>query len=179
MTRVSKEEIETNIPLCFNKFRNTTSVLDCTEVKVQKPKCLKCRIKLYSHYKGDFTVKFLREVTSAGILVHYSKYFCGRASGKCIFQHNNILQYLESGRNAVTVDKGFLVDDECMNKRIKLIRPPFAKSNQQMPESDAIVNREIACARVHIERMNACIKEFNILTNKIPSHFMHSIYDIL
>lgn len=40
LTRVSKEEIEQNIPKCFRKFQNTTSVLDCTEVKVQKPKCL-------------------------------------------------------------------------------------------------------------------------------------------
>ena len=73
LTRVSKEEIERNISLCFKKFRDTTSVLDCTEVKVQKPKCLKCRIKLYSHYKGDLTVKFLTEVTPAGIIVHVSK----------------------------------------------------------------------------------------------------------
>ena len=65
-----------------------------------------------------------------------------------------------------------------MNKRIKFIRPPFAKSDQQMPESDAIRNREIACARVHIERMNARIKEFKILTNKVPRYFMHNIDDI-
>ena len=76
------------------------------------------------------------------------------------------------------VDKGLLVDDECMNKRIKLIRPPFAKSNQQKPKIDAILNREIAYARVHIEIMNARIKEFKIFTNKIPWHFMHSIDDI-
>ena len=76
------------------------------------------------------------------------------------------------------VDKGFLINDERMNKRIKLIRPPFAKSNQQMPESDAIRNREIACARVHIERMNARIKEFKILTNKVSWYFMHNIDDI-
>ena len=61
LIRVSKEEIERNIPLRIDKFRNITSIVDCTEVKVKKPKCLKCRIKLYSHYKGDFTVKFLTE----------------------------------------------------------------------------------------------------------------------
>lgn len=116
LTRVSKEEIERNIPKCFDKYRDTTSVLDCTEVKVQKPKCLKCRIKLYSHYKGDLTVKFLTEVTPAGIIVHVSKSSGGRASDKCIFEHSDILQHLESGRDAVMVDKGFLIDDECMNK---------------------------------------------------------------
>ena len=58
------------------------------------------------------------------------------------------------------IDKAFLINDECMIKKIKLIRPSFAKSNQQMPESDAIRNSsEIASARVHIERMSARMKE--------------------
>ena len=107
LTRVSEEVIERNIPLCFKKFRDTTSVLDCTEVKVQKPKCLKCRIKLYSHYKGDLTVKFLTEVTPAGIIVLVSKSYGGRASDKCIFQHSNILQYWKVAGMLLWLTKGF------------------------------------------------------------------------
>ena len=63
VSRVSKEEIMRNMPKCFDKFCATTSVLDCTEVKI--PKCLKC-VKFYSHYKGGLTVKFMTEVTPAG-----------------------------------------------------------------------------------------------------------------
>ena len=76
LLRISKEEIQRNMPKCFDKFQTMTSVLDCTEIKVQKPKCLKLRIKLYSPYKGDLTIKFLTEVT-AGMLVHVSKSFGG------------------------------------------------------------------------------------------------------
>ena len=100
---ISKEEIQRNMPKCFDKFQTTTSVLDCTEIKIQKPKCLKCRIKLYSHYKGDLTIKFLTEVTPAGMLVHVSKSFGGRVSDKCIFNHSNILQHLEATRDSVMV----------------------------------------------------------------------------
>lgn len=112
---------------------------------------------MYSHYKGDLTIKFLTKVTPAGILVHVSKSFGGRASDKCIFNHSNILQSLEGSRDAVMVDKGFLIDDECMNKRIKLIRRPFAKKNKQMPD--------------------ARIKEFKILNNKIHWNFIHYVDD--
>lgn len=168
ISRVSKEEIEQNMPKCFDKFRATTSVSDCTEIKIQKPKCLKCRIKFYSHYKEDLTVKFMTEVTPACIIVCVSESFGGRASDKTIFNHSGILQNLESTRDAVMVDRGFLIDEECMQRRIQLIRPPFLKNQQQLSEEEALQNREIACARVHIERMNQRIKQFKILNNKFP-----------
>jgi len=65
------------------------------------------------------------------------------------------------------VDKKFLIDDECMQRKIKLIRSPFWK-NQQLSEEKTLLNKEIACARVHIKRMNQRIKQFQILNNKIP-----------
>lgn len=164
------------MPKCFDKFRATTSVLDCTEIKIQKPKCLKCRIKFYSHYKGDLTVKFMTEVTPAGMIVCVSESFGGRASDKTIFNHTEILQTLET-RDAVMVDRGFLIDEECMQRKIQLIRPPFLK-NQQLSEEEALQNREIACARVHVERMNQRIKQFQILNNKFPWFVINHIDDI-
>jgi len=34
-----------------------TVILDCTETAVEQSKCLNCRIRIYSHYKGNYTVK--------------------------------------------------------------------------------------------------------------------------
>ena len=175
---VSKEEIQRNMPRCFEKFKATTSVLDCTEIKIQKPKCLKCQIKFYSHYKGDLTVKFMTEVTPAGFITFVSESFGGRASDKAIFCYSGILQRLESTRDAVMVDRGFLIDDECMQREIRLIRPPFMKNREQLTEKEALENREIASARVHIERMNQRIKQFQILNNKFPWHMINYIDDI-
>lgn len=178
LLRISKEEILQNMPKCFKKYQDTTSVLDCTEIKIQQPKCLKCCIKFYSHYKGGLTVKFMTEVTPGGIIVGLSEAFGGRASDKTIFNQTNTLQHLESTRDAVMVDKGFLIDDECAEKRIKLIRPPFLKQQAQLSEHDSIENKDIACARVHIERMNQRIKSFQLLNNKVPWYFVNYIDDI-
>lgn len=178
LVRVPKEEIQQNLPKCFKDFSSTTSVLDCTEIKIQKPKCLKCRIKFYSHYKGDLTVKFMTEVTPAGIITVVSESFGGRASDKCIFNHTQILNDLESTRDSVMVDKGFLIEGECEDKRINLIRPPFVRNQKQLPEDEANINRKIASARVHIERMNQRIKQFNILNNKLPWHLINYVDDI-
>ena len=46
------DEMIESLPTCFKKYSNTRVVLDCTEIPVEKPGCLKCRLKLYSHYKG-------------------------------------------------------------------------------------------------------------------------------
>ena len=164
VSRVSKEDIMRNMPKCFDKFRATTTVLDCTEIMIQQPKCLKCRVKFYSHYKGGLTVKFMTEVTPAGLIVSVSESFGGRASDKTIFNHSGILQHLESKRDAVMVDKGFLIDDECMQKKIQLIRPPFMRNKKQLTEVEALENREIACSRVHIERVNQRISNFKFWT---------------
>ena len=89
-----------------------------------------------------------------------------------------MLPLLESTRDAIMVDKGFLVNDECAERRIKLIRPPFLRSQKQLPEKESIENKDIACARVHIERMNQRIKQFDILNHKLHWYFANYIDDI-
>lgn len=42
----SKEDILMNMPLCFAKFKDTRIVLDCAEIPVEKPACLKCRLSI-------------------------------------------------------------------------------------------------------------------------------------
>ncbi|KAJ8972013.1 hypothetical protein NQ317_000659 [Molorchus minor] len=69
----SKEEILSNLPKCFNNYSNVRIVLDCTEISVQKPKCLCCRVKTYSHYKSGQTLKFLVGVSPAGLITFVSR----------------------------------------------------------------------------------------------------------
>ena len=120
----------------------------------------------------------MTEVTPAGLITFFSESFGGRSSDKSIFSYSGILQRLESTRDAVMVDRGFIADDECMQREIKLIRPPFMKNREQLTNQEALKNREIASAGIHIERMNQRIKQFNILNNKFPWHMINNIDDI-
>lgn len=122
---LTKEEIQKNLPLCFKNFKNTRVILDCTEISVQKSKCLKCRILSYSHYKGTNTVKFLIGVAPSGLITFISKAFGGRASDKAIFVNSGLLQLLDPHEDAIMVGKGFLIENECLQNNIKLIRPPL------------------------------------------------------
>ena len=61
------------------------------------------------------------------------------------------------------VDRGFLIEDECAKKNIKLHRPPFAESLGQMSIENCTRPRNIASARVHVERVMERLKNFKIL----------------
>ncbi|XP_023235888.1 uncharacterized protein LOC111635224 [Centruroides sculpturatus] len=63
----SKEEIMKNLPLCFQKYRKVCLILDCTEVLVEKPKYISCRILTYFHYYGKHTVKVLVGIVPSGL----------------------------------------------------------------------------------------------------------------
>lgn len=66
---LTKEEIKLSLPKCFRSFSNTRNVLDCTEIKVDKSNCLKCKILTYSHYKGQHSIKYLIVITPSGLIL--------------------------------------------------------------------------------------------------------------
>lgn len=171
-------EIQKNMPKCFENFQNVRVVLDCTEVLVQKPKCLCCRIRFYSQYKSNNTVKFMTGVSPAGIITYISKPYGGRASDKTIFEQSDLILKLEGSRDAIMVDKGFLIDDICQNFKVKLIRPPFLRGKKQLNADEALLNAKISAARVHIERTNQRIKIFKILGGKMQWSLVKKVEDI-
>lgn len=163
-----KEEIVNKLPSCFAKYPSTRIILDCTETPVNKPKCLRCRILLYSHYKGRETIKLLIGIAPSGLITYVSKAYGGRASDKSIFLGSNILDRLIPTKDSIMVDKGFLIENECAERFISLIRPPFKRKNKQMSASDANETKSIAAARIHVERAIQRIKIFKIMSGPIP-----------
>ena len=117
-------------------------------------------------------------VTPGGVINFVSETFGVRASDSNIFKKSNIIKNYEATRDSVLVDKGFLIDEDCAYNYVKLIRLPFLKDKKQFSEQEALVNKEIAAARVHVEHMNARIKTMQILNNKLEWHFVKHIDDI-
>lgn len=173
-----KEEILKNMPKYFEKFKATRIVLDATEIKVQKLKCLKCRIMSYSNYKCCHTMKFLIGITPSGLISCVSKGYGGRASYKSIFNSEKIIDKLDPF-DAIMVDKGILIEVECNERLVKLIRPPFLQKKKQLTENDAMIMADIARARVHVERAIQRLKMFKIFNNQIDWFMIPYIEDIM
>lgn len=172
----TKNEILCNLPKCFKNFESTRIIIDCIEIPIMKPKSLSASIITYSNYKSTYTAKFMTCVTPAGIISFISQGYGGRASDKFIFENSNVIDLLEEN-DAIMADKGFLIDSLCAKKHVKLFRPPFLRGKQQLTQTEALLNKSIASARVHIERVNQRIKIFNIFS-KFPSSLLSKIDEI-
>jgi len=90
----------------------------------------------------------------------------GRASDSFITRDSGILEKLEFS-DAVMVDKGFLIEEDCDDFGIHLIRPPFLSQQKYLTKGQAMENELIAKARVHVERAIQRIKLYNILKHRM------------
>lgn len=174
----SKEEILLSLPKCFSKFKNTRVVIDCTEIPVEKPKCLGCGIKVYSFYKSGETIKFLLGTTPSGLISFLSLPYGGRASDKAITNQSSLYSKVDPFET-IMADKGFLIEEECEDNFIRLLRPPFLKNKDCLSEKEAEDNRKIAGARVHVERSIQRLKIFKILKTKYPFRRIHEVEDVM
>lgn len=164
-----KQEILRNVPFCFQEYADVSLILDCTEIEIQNPKKLCCQLATYSFYKSRKTIKFLTACTPGGLLAYVCPAYGGRSTDKAIFEQSGIINYLEKDEK-IMVDKGFLIDDICVQNGIKIVRPPFLRNKKQFSQEVFALNTaSIAKARVHLERLNQRLKVFQILGSKMPS----------
>lgn len=141
-------------------------------------KCINCCIACYSNYKGTRTVKFLIGITPAGLISFVSKAYSGKASDKQIFNDENVLSLLEPFMDELIVDKGFNIQQECLDNGIRLHIPPFLRAAQHT-EKDAVLNESIAKARIHVERAIQRIKLFGIFQSAIDASVLGLIDHIM
>ncbi|XP_011858235.1 PREDICTED: uncharacterized protein LOC105555805 [Vollenhovia emeryi] len=173
-----QEIVRKNLPLSFKKYESTRIILDCAETVIEKCKCLKCRVLTYSQYKKNHTVKFDVGITPSGLIIEISYAFGGRASDKFIVNKTGVLDKLDF-YDGVMVDKGFRIEVECLQRNLRLIRPPFLSQKQQMNRTDALSTADIARARVHVERVIQRLREFELLKGPVPWPLAHYFDDIL
>lgn len=174
----TEEEFASNLPKCFENYPLVRVVLDCTEIPVERPGCLKCRLRLYSHYKGCETLKLLIGVTPSGLINYISKVFGGRASDKAIFNQSCIFNNLKPTVDMIMVDKGFDIENECAMNHIKLIIPPKLGKRTQFPKQEVALTADIAAARVHVERAIQRFKMFKIVKHKVAWSLVPYMNDI-
>jgi len=132
----------------------------------------------FSHYKGKYTLKFGVGVTPAGLIAWLSKIFGGRSSDKKNVMSSGMLDQLDFG-DGVKVDKGFIIENECLERGLILYRPPFKKRSKHFSKDDAMLTAEIASARVHVERVIQRLREFTLLSDQVSNIFLSYIHNIL
>lgn len=164
-----RDIITENMPENYKaEFPTTFAILDCTELKIEKPSSLLVQSQTYSNYKSTNTLKSLIACDPRGSIMFTSTLYTGSISDHELFRQckikdllKDLLQcgYLKIG-DGLMVDKGFLIEKDVKELGLELNIPPFAKSNVQMPVPDVEITKKIAKHRVHVERAIAKVKKF-------------------
>jgi len=155
------------LPQSFATFTTCRAVVDCTEIRCAIPKQFDKQSMTYSHYKHYHTLKGLVAVAPNAVITYVSELYPGSTSDKAIMQHCGIIDQLEVG-DMILADKGFLISD-ILPTGVSVNIPPFLNTSQFSREQ-CILTRNIARARIHVERANARIKRFRIL-DFIPHNY--------
>jgi len=114
-----REIIRANMPKCFSKFRDTTIIIDCTELFVEIPRDFGRQGNCYSSYKSHTTYKFLIGIAPNGTIIYVSDLFEGAISDKQVVIQSGFLDKLRAG-DAVLADRGFVIQDLLNERHVKL-----------------------------------------------------------
>ena len=95
-----KGAITRKVPKTFKntrKNKNTSVIIDCSEIFIQRLSNLLARNMTYSNYKHHNTIKLLVGTTPTGSFSFLSKCWGGRVSGKELTINSGFLDQLEHG----------------------------------------------------------------------------------
>ena len=121
----------------------------------------------FSSYKHTNTFKCLIAVTPNGGACFVSDLFGGDIDHVKIFKECGILRHLQPN-DLVMVDRGFTVQDLLNPIQVELKIPSFLKGRGSLTAAEELETRRIAKARIHVERFNERLKQFKLLSRRIP-----------
>lgn len=175
----SKEAIACSFPKSLpSKYRNLRCTIDCTEIFIEKPRNFELQALTWSDYKHNNTVKLLVGIAPNGSISFLSKAWGGRASDQLMTRSCGFYDLLEYG-DVILADRGFPIQEDLLLRHCHLEIPPSSSGLAQMSGPDVKKTKDVANARIHVERAIGRIKQFSILTNTLPITMVPLIDDIV
>ena len=162
----SRDKNKLSAPSSFSQYGSCRIVIDCTDIEVAAPGLMSQQSATYSSYRGMHSFKVIVGVAPNAVITYVSKLFPGSISDKAIVQESGLLKILTPG-DMILADKGFLIQD-IVPHGVSVNIPPFLNKGA-FTESEARATKAIARCRIHVERANARLKDFRILSF-IPSY---------
>lgn len=175
----SRNEIRQTMPQAFfDSFGDKVAVvIDCFEVKLERPSSMLPRCETWSQYKGSNTAKYLIGVCPQGVVSFVSEGWGGRTSDKHLTEHCGILDHLTQG-DVVLADRGFDIADTLGLYCARLHIPAFTKGKKQLTALEVETTRRLANVRIHVERVIGLVRnKYTVLKSVIPIDFVVKKHD--
>eukprot|EP00105_Crassostrea_gigas_P014321 XP_011430934.1 PREDICTED: protein ALP1-like [Crassostrea gigas] len=169
----SLQSIKKHMPRSFKQtFPRTRIIIDCTEIFIQKPRTPTAQSQTYSNYKGHNTFKSLVGITPTGAFSFVSELWGGNVSDRYITANSGFLDLITAG-DEVMADRGFIIRDYLLERRAKLVIPPFTHKckwgkGKRLNSGEIQRTRQIAKLRIHVERAIQRLKSYKLLSGILP-----------
>ena len=174
--QTEQEELSLHYPDCFKQYHNVRAFIDCTEVPIQRPSVARANnSQIYSSYKKRPTAKVLVVCTPAGTISFVSKAAGGFMSDKDLVKGSGIVDLFSPG-NTLLADRGFNIQQPLLHKGVKLVIIPFPKAKKTFSNGDNQHAKQVANARIQVERVISRMKDFDIMKAELPLE-MFDIFD--
>lgn len=170
--------LSTMPPYLRAKYPKLRVIIDCSETPVERPHDLKLQAATWSEYKKSNTLKYLVGITPRGMISFISRAWGGRATDRYITQESGFLRLLERD-DTVMADRGFPIQQDLLFVQASLVIPPPSAGLEQMCAQNVMKTKNIANARIHVERAINRLKWFNILECKLALNLLPLFDDIL
>ena len=156
------------MPDCFKElYPNSRVIIDCTDIRTQRPSSLVLNSQLYSHSKGTHTFKFLLEIACHGAVTFVSSLYTGCMSDVEITKLSGILALVEPGDD-VMAEKGLTLKKMLGDRGVTLNIPHFLSSKGQFTPEEVKETEQIPKLRIQIERLNRQVKENQLFDTHVP-----------
>lgn len=124
----SKQLIKKYLSKCFSKYPRTRVIIDCTEIKIEKPSASSSQKVTWSDYKSHNTFKLLVGITPSGASSFISDLYSGAISDRAITIKSGLLEQLEP-MDDVMADRGFNLRDLITKKKATLNIPHLPRES--------------------------------------------------
>ena len=169
-----REELRKTMPMCFRPAYGlkVVAIVDCYEVRIDKPSHFVAKSATWSQYKHSNTVKVFIAISPQGVTTFISQAWGGRTSDKHLTVCSGFCQKLLPG-DIILADRGFDISEDVARMQASLRIPAFTKGCTQLNPMDIEETRQLANVRIHIERViGATRQRYSILMSTLPIEFV-------
>lgn len=167
--------IQQNLPISFRaRYSKVCSIIDCFEIKIEKPSNPLHQSMTWSSYYSCNTLKYLISCTPDGLVSYISEGYGGRVSDTAIVEDSGYVDKVPCN-SQVMADRGFKhVSALLLQRGSVLVRPPSVIEDEPLSKEESKEAKRIAALRIHVERVIGRLREFQLLakTNCIDNHFV-------
>ena len=165
----SKDVIKQHLPKVFEgRLKSVRCIIDCTEIKCEKPQDLQKQSELYSEFKSHNTFKGLVGISPNVWMTFVSGLYGGSISDREVVEKSNFIDLLDHN-DLIMADRGFEIQDMLAVKQAQLFIPPKRQSVEDLLSKDECFETiRTANLGIHVERAIKRVKGWHIFEQVLP-----------